>query len=89
MNNRKIILVVVSVAVVVGLAGAYMNKSMPVAKEVPKEPVVLTNVQEVDLQKQLQEILAKGKDADCAQLADGRYQFACHDLFKNKSVNKK
>jgi LPS O-antigen subunit length determinant protein (WzzB/FepE family) len=88
MNNRKMILVVVSIAVLVGLAGAYMNKPAPIAKEVTKEPVVLTNVQEVDLQKQLQNILASKNEARCAELSDGRYQFACHDLFKNTVAKK-
>lgn len=42
----------------------------------------LPPVGEITLQKQLQEILANGKEADCSSLADHRYQFACHDLFK-------
>ncbi|MFZ2832113.1 MAG: hypothetical protein WAZ40_03085 [Minisyncoccia bacterium] len=88
MNNKKMILGVVGVAVLVGIAGVYMNREVPVVKEVPQEAVILTNVQEVDLQKQLEEILASKKEARCAELADGRYQYACHDLFKNSAVKK-
>ena len=38
---------------------------------------------EIALQKQLQDILAKGKESECVKLSDSRYQVACHDLFKN------
>jgi len=47
-----------------------------------QEPKPLSNVDEVVLQKQLQDILAKGKVADCATLSDERYQFACKDFFR-------
>lgn len=43
----------------------------------------LPPVDEAELQRQLGAILDSGKESDCANLGDPRYQFACHDLFKN------
>lgn len=56
--------------------------AQPTTQQATQEPKTLSNVDEVALQKQLQDILAKGKDSDCMTLADERYQFACHDFFK-------
>lgn len=38
---------------------------------------------EAKLQQQLGAILDSGQESDCANLVDPRYQFACHDFFKN------
>ena len=51
-------------------------------EQVAPEPKVLSNVDEIVLQKLLQDILAKGNEGDCETLGDERYQFACHDFFK-------
>ncbi|MHB8660600.1 MAG: hypothetical protein ACYC75_01490 [Minisyncoccota bacterium] len=44
----------------------------------------LSSADEAVLQAQLQEIVAKGSESDCASLVDLRYQFACHSFFSIK-----
>lgn len=43
----------------------------------------LKNTEEIALQKQLQDIVASGEESSCVKLDDLRYQFACHEFFKN------
>ena len=85
--EKKTILVGLSVfAVILFIIVVMVSQkgNVPVQPEpqTTKESKPLSNVDEVALQKQLQDILAKGKVADCATLSDERYQFACKDFFK-------
>jgi hypothetical protein len=62
------------------------NISTQPTPEATQEPKPLPSGNELILQAQLQDILAKGKESDCATLADERYQFACHDFFKIRNI---
>ena len=52
----------------------------PVTIEQMRAMPPLPKADEAMLQKQLQDIVAKGKESDCASLSDSRYQFACHSI---------
>lgn len=78
---------IILVAFAVNQEGKVSPQPVLQTERAPEEPKPLSNVDEVALQRQLQDILAKGKEADCATLGDARYQFACHDFFK--IMNKK
>lgn len=86
MNYKKVFLIIASVVILGGLAvAAYFSKSSVVNIATPtqkEETKQLSNIDEVTLQRQLQEIVTKGKETDCSLLNDSRYQFACHDFFK-------
>lgn len=88
---KKAILVGIAVFVVILLIVVMIVSQkrnvpdQPIPQETQK-PAPLSNVDEVALQKQLQDILAKGKEDDCVTLGDERYQFACHDFFKLRNI---
>ena len=94
MDYRKFTIIVVSIAVV-GFA-MYKQKGSEVEPLIESKTVVeqtaistfekmatLPPVDEADLQKQIQGIIAKGKEFDCELLPDARYKYACHDFFRN------
>lgn len=93
--DRKTVIIILSCVVVIALVvyGVLTIKQGPPA--LPKSQTATATIpfskmppipveDERILQKNLTDILAKGKEADCVSLSDPRYQFACHDLFKNK-----
>lgn len=88
MEHKKAITIGVSIAIVLGIAlfAVYKQKGeTPVPAPAPQtqEKKPLSNADENALQRKIQNIFIKGTESDCASLADSRYQYACHDFFKN------
>lgn len=92
LQRRTIIALVASIIIVIiVILGVIANKKNKTTTPKTEESAIteldnmkpLAPVNEVDLQHQLQNILAKGKESDCAALSDSRYQYACRDFFKN------
>lgn len=84
MHYKKTTLIIVSILVVIGLSILVAKQKRDTTVVVPtQESKPLSTTDETALQKQLQEIIAKGNESECETLGDARYQFACHDLFKN------
>lgn len=87
-NKKKFLIIAVLLVVFVFTVLAVSQKRnaspQPVTQteQATPESKVLSNVDEVVLQQQLQEILAKGEESGCETLGDERYQLACHDFFK-------
>ncbi|OHA79149.1 MAG: hypothetical protein A2747_01455 [Candidatus Yonathbacteria bacterium RIFCSPHIGHO2_01_FULL_44_41] len=89
MNSKKIFITLISILIIAGVVtfATYIQKGKQVApvveltpKDFEKMPP-LPAVDELALQKQLQETITKGKKSECATITDPRYQFACHNFF--------
>lgn len=77
---------VVSIAIIIVLFTLiFLRVSSQPVQLTPQEPQPLSEVDEITLQRQLQDILEKGNESDCEALVDERYQYACHDFFKIKT----
>lgn len=87
-NKKKFLILSVFVAALLFAAlmmiqkGRVSPQAVLQTEQTPQEIKQPSNIDEVALQRQLQNILAKGKETDCATLSDKRYQLACRDFFR-------
>lgn len=74
--NTALLGITIIAVVVVGIAYVVQITFGTIART----PHVLTNAKEVEMQRQLAQILASGRGAECATLADVQYRLDCYQV---------